>query len=595
MAFERRFLEEIKNRVTVSSVVVRKVKLIRRGHEFIGLSPFKNERTPSFTVNDDKHFYHCFSTGKHGSVFDFVMETEGLSFTEAVEKLARQAGLNIPVDNPQSAIIEKKRLGLIEVNIAANQWFRTQLMGRQGEEARAYLKQRDVNTFLIEKFEIGYAHSKKPSLMNHLMNQGFSVQKIVEAGLVIQPDDGSMPYDRFRNRIIFPVCDIRGRIIAFGGRILPSDYQSGKVAKYINSPETPLFHKGHVLFNFDKARQSAYEHKNICVVEGYMDVIGLARGGIHHVVAPLGTAITGEQIKLLWRLASEPILCLDGDDAGMRAGYKVIDKALPLLKPGYSLRFVQLPLGKDPDDLVKSQGVGVFNTMIEQADSMIETLWRRELTVAPCDTPERFAALQKRLKEIVDHIKDANIKIFYHRAIRSNLWQLENETRQQYSQKKKKISSLEAQQSALAVGNHHFLPREVMIILEFINHVHLLENELEYFESIEFMSPDLSQLRDEIVDIIYHHTPLDCEILKIHLNNRGYSSIMVRLEGMDMGITLIDPQSGSEDIIAGWIDFVKVQHKFLLEKELQELEESLPTQESFERQVAIKNEIDSLC
>ncbi|MEE3120414.1 MAG: DNA primase, partial [Pseudomonadota bacterium] len=394
MAFPQNFLQEIKNRISVSDVVGRKVKLQRRGREFVGLSPFKPERTPSFTVNDDKQFYHCFSTGKHGSVFDFLMETEGLSFLESVEALARQAGLQIPQNDPKSGEKARRQASLIDVTQAAATWFGEQLAKSHAAQARSYLEKRGVSDALVREFGLGFAPGARRGLVEYLQARDVTIDMIVEAGLAIKPEDGSVPYDRFRDRIIFPIQDARGRVIAFGGRAMQADAR----AKYLNSPETPLFHKSSVLFNFARARQPAYDTKSVLVAEGYMDVIGLARAGIDHAVAPLGTAITEEQIRLLWRLAPEPVMCLDGDQAGLGAAYRAIDRALPLLTAGYSLRFAMLPAGKDPDDLVAEGGAEAVQNVIGRALSMVDLLWEREVETAPWDTPERAAALKKRLR-----------------------------------------------------------------------------------------------------------------------------------------------------------------------------------------------------
>ncbi len=352
MAYPRSFIEEIKNRVSVSDIVGQKVKLTRRGREFVGLSPFKNERTPSFTVNDEKQFYHCFSTGKHGTVFDFLMETEGLGFPEAVECLAARAGIQVPAQDPRMQEKEEKNASLIDICEMASVYFKTRLGGATGREAYEYLVKRGLDDKLIQSFGLGYAPADRVGLTRHLRDQGIADKDIIEAGLAVQPEGRSDLIDRFRDRVMFPIKDSRDRIIAFGGRAL----EASVPAKYLNSPETPLFHKGRVLYNFAKARQSAFDTKTLLVVEGYMDVIGLARGGFNNAVASLGTAVTEEQISLLWRLVEEPVLCLDGDEAGLRAAYRVIDRALPLLKPGYSLRFAVLPQGKDPDDLVREGG-----------------------------------------------------------------------------------------------------------------------------------------------------------------------------------------------------------------------------------------------
>ena len=501
MAFPQNFLQEIKNRISVSDVVGRKVKLQRRGREFVGLSPFKPERTPSFTVNDDKQFYHCFSTGKHGSVFDFLMETEGLSFLESVEALARQAGLQMPQNDPKSAEKARRQASLIDVTQAAATWFGEQLAKSHAAQARSYLEKRGVSDALVREFGLGFAPGARRGLVEYLQARDVTIDMIVEAGLAIKPDDGGAPYDRFRDRIIFPIQDARGRVIAFGGRAMQADAR----AKYLNSPETPLFHKSSVLFNFARARQPAYDTKSVLVAEGYMDVIGLARAGIDHAVAPLGTAITEEQIRLLWRLAPEPVMCLDGDQAGLRAAYRAIDRALPLLTAGYSLRFAMLPAGKDPDDLVAEGGAEAVQNVIGRALSMIDLLWEREVETAPWDTPERAAALKKRLRAAVQQINDADVRALYAQEIKTRLDRLLGEQGVPYRTTgdrsgptnrqswRRQSAKSETRRSTIAQGNG-MPPREALIVLCVINHPDLMQKHRDLFETLIFETAEPRQV-----------------------------------------------------------------------------------------------------
>lgn len=623
MSLPQSFLEEIKNRLAVSDIVGRKVKLVRRGREFVGLSPFKNERTPSFTVNDDKQFYHCFATSKHGSIFDFLMETEGLSFIEAVERLASQAGLQMPARDPQAAQREEKRAGLVDVTTKAAGWFKSQLMGAAGRDARTYIDKRGVSDALVSAFGIGYAPSDRNALIGHLKGLGFSEAMIVESGMAIKPDDGGAVYDRFRNRLMFPIADNRGRVIAFGGRAL----DSSALAKYLNSPETPLFHKGHVLYNFDKARQPAYDAKSILVVEGYMDVIGLARGGFHHAVAPLGTAITEEQIGLLWRMAPEPVLCLDGDEAGLKAAYRVIDRALPLLKPGYSLRFALLPAGKDPDDLVREGGKEVMGAVIEKASSLVGMLWDRELAAAPWDTPERRAALSGRLRQAVRQISSPDVRKFYGEEIKQRLDVLFQENNAGYRSssrdsssrrgargggrggqngnggyygRQKSPASVQARRSVLVSGAGLLPPREAMIVLGVIRHPEALREHLDRFERLDLETEALGKLRSAIVDVISHKNTLDRAALKAHLFHCGHSDIITRLEQLPDArmLTFVREDSNPDDVRLGWLDALELQHKFItLAAEKRDAERDLATdttQENFERLKAIENELTAL-
>ena len=324
------FLDEIRARIRVSDVVGRRVKLTRKGREFVGLSPFNNEKTPSFTVNDQKAFYHCFSSGKHGDVFSFLQEVEGLTFPEAVERLAEEAGLEVPRQSGRSKQDVERQRSLLDVMELACAYFEKSLQAPEGHSARHYLEGRRLAPKAWKTFRLGYAPDSRTGLMAYLSSQNVPADMVEQAGLLSKRDDGSHQ-DKFRNRIIFPIADNRGRVIAFGGRALEKE---SKRPKYLNSPETPLFHKGRVLYNHHMARGAAHDSGIVIVAEGYMDVIALAEGGFPYAVAPLGTALTTDQLSLLWRMSPEPVLCFDGDRAGIKAAYRALDLALPMLKPG---------------------------------------------------------------------------------------------------------------------------------------------------------------------------------------------------------------------------------------------------------------------
>ncbi len=418
MSFPKSFLDELKNRIRVSDVVGRKVKLTRRGREFVGLSPFNNEKTPSFTVNDDKQFYHCFSTGEHGDVIKFLEKTENLSFLEAVERLASEAGMEMPRRDPQEAEREQKRTGLIDVMSAAQDYFRESLNRGKGAEARAYLARRGLSDATIENFGIGFAPDDRSGLKSYMMGRGFKIPQMVEGGLLISGEDIREPYDRFRNRIMFPIEDARGRVIAFGGRALDPRAK----AKYMNSPETPLFHKGRLLYNLARARKPSYDQGSVIVVEGYMDVVALGQAGINNAVAPLGTALTEEQIGLLWRLAPEPVLCFDGDKAGLRAAYRSVERLLPLLKPGHSARFSLLTSGQDPDDLVREGGRAAMDQVVAAAIPLSEMLGHRLLDNEKIETPDDRARLEAKSEEFLKAISDELVQKHYRRTMRDLLW-----------------------------------------------------------------------------------------------------------------------------------------------------------------------------
>src|SRR6202045_116327 len=343
MRFTPQFLDELRARLPVSEVVGRRVKLKRAGREWKGLSPFQQEKSPSFTVNDQKGFYHDFSSGKHGDIISFLMETEGVGFAEAVERLAAMAGVPLPAVTPDAARHEQRRKTLYDVMELAAKFFADTLASRNGAKARGYLADRAISPAVQLQFRIGYASGERFALKEYLGAQGIPVDDMVEAGLLIGGEDIPVPYDRFRDRVMFPITDFRDRVIAFGGRALEKDVP----AKYLNSPETPLFHKGATLYNIASARAAAHKGAALIAVEGYVDVIAMVGAGFDAAVAPLGTALTADRLALLWKTGGEPMLCFDGDDAGRRAAYRAVDLAMPRLKPGKSLKFALLPQGQD--------------------------------------------------------------------------------------------------------------------------------------------------------------------------------------------------------------------------------------------------------
>ncbi|MCO5091069.1 DNA primase [Bosea sp. (in: a-proteobacteria)] len=420
MKFPPSVLEEIKARLPVSAVVGKRVRLQKAGREWKGLSPFNAEKTPSFFVNDQKASFFDFSSGKNGDIFKFVMETEGLSFPEAVEKLAAEAGVVLPKITAEAQAREEQRKGLHEVVELAAQFFETELMGDRGVAARRYLASRGLDGEARTRFRLGYGPADRFALRDHLAGKGVSAELMTQAGLLVHGEEIAVPYDRFRDRVMFPIHDARGRVVAFGGRAMSAEV----AAKYLNSPETPLFHKGHLLFNHHNARKAAHDTGQAIVVEGYVDVIAMALSGFPQTVAPLGTALTEDQLGLLWRMADEPVICLDGDKAGRKAASRAIDLALPLLEPGKSLSFALLPDGQDPDDLARAGGRQAIAEVVGAARPLVDMLWQREVEAGPLDTPERRAAFERRLKEPLSQIRDETTRRHYRREMDERLAQL---------------------------------------------------------------------------------------------------------------------------------------------------------------------------
>ncbi|HEY4165225.1 MAG TPA: DNA primase [Reyranella sp.] len=414
MAFPPGFLDELRARVSLSDVVGRKVALKRKNaSEYAGLCPFHNEKTPSFTVSDKKGFFHCFGCGEHGDAVGFVMKTEGLSFPESVEKLAREVGLPVPRATPQERERAERASTLQEVVEQAARWFQKQLRLPVGRHGLDYLRGRGLGDDVIDDFRLGFAPDSRDGLLGALKREGATIEKLVEAGLVIQPptdpgERGREPYDRFRGRVMFTINDRRGRAIAFGGRVMGQGEP-----KYLNSPETPLFHKGANLYCLDRAREAATKDQPVVVAEGYMDVIALHGAGFTGAVAPLGTALTEGQLGELWKLADEPYLCFDGDNAGRRAAQRAADRALPLLRPGKSLRFVSLPAGEDPDSLIRARGPDAVRRVLDLARPLADVLWDMATDGKPADTPERRASIRTALRAKADEIADPSVKSLY--------------------------------------------------------------------------------------------------------------------------------------------------------------------------------------
>ena len=523
MTFTPAFLDEIRARLPVSEVAGARVKLKKQGREWRGLSPFNAEKTPSFYCNDQKGFYQDFSSGKNGDIFGFLMETEGLSFPEAVERLASQAGLPMPAQTRESEAVQKQRATLNQVLELAAVFFEAQLQARAGAKARGYLADRGLPLAVQQQFRLGYAPAEKYALRDALAAKDASVEIMCEAGLLIHGEDIAVPYDRFRDRVMFPICDRAGKVIAFGGRALAADAQ----AKYLNSPETPLFHKGSVLYNHHNARKAAHDKGGVIAVEGYVDVIGMSMAGFSHVVAPLGTALTGEQCDLLWKMADEPILCFDGDKAGRKAAWRAIDTALPLLGPGKSLRFALLPDGQDPDDLARSGGAAAVRQVIDAAKPLVDMLFAREVEAQPLDTPERKAGLERRLRDIIKAIADDTLRSHYNDDIRARLAKLFGRgprppasaatrawspTRPQWRGKNEPdlhggaslapvIGASLARSALFARSTTSMMTREALILLILLHQPVLLARHAEELSGLDFGSRDARALRNGLIDL----------------------------------------------------------------------------------------------
>lgn len=631
MKFSPTFLDEIRARVSASSVVGRRVQWDRRKTnagrgDFWACCPFHNEKTPSFHVEDRKGRYHCFGCKASGDIFTFLTEKEGLSFPEAVERLAQEAGLPMPQTSEEDEQREKLRTTLYDVMELAAKFFEEMLQSAKGARARGYLADRGLSVAVQQEFRIGFAPDDRSALRTRLAEKDVTVEQMAEAGLVITGDDVPVAYDRFRDRVMFPIRDPRGRVIAFGGRALSKE----ALAKYLNSPETPLFHKGFVLYNLDKARAAAHEAGEIVAVEGYMDAIALHRAGLGHVVAPLGTALTTDQLALLWRIAPSPTLCFDGDAAGLKAAYRALDLALPLLKPGHSLKFALLPEGQDPDDLLRTEGPEAVKAVIAEARPLADILWGREAEKARIDTPDGRASFEVRLSSLVREIGDETVRKYYGEDFKARLARHLapqggpslrgfGRGRARYVPAKPLIQArrgprarplphdysappsegLRASPLAQRSTLHELERRERLLLLGIINHPELLHDFLDDYAAAEFVSRELDSVKRQIIDMAALAEGLDGSAVKDHLKTQGFGPVLARLESQAARLNewFLNPGAASADARTALRQMFALHRKSVtLDRELKAAEAQFaadPTEEKLSALNQIREELAS--
>ncbi len=620
MRFPPSFLDEVRGRIAISAVVGRRVAWDRRKTnagkgDYWACCPFHNEKSPSFHVEDRKGRYHCFGCKKSGDIFTFLVEKEGLSFPEAVEQLASEAGLAVPQLSEETVEREKLRSSLYEVMEMAAKFFEAELQTARGAKARGYLSDRQLPVPVQREFRLGYAPDDRGALRSHLASLNIPVEQMIEAGLLVSGDDIPVAYDRFRDRLMFPIRDPRGRVIAFGGRALKADV----AAKYLNSPETPLFHKGAVLYNHDKARAPAHEHGRIIAVEGYMDVIAVHRSGLAEVVAPLGTALTEDQLALLWKAAPEPILCFDGDSAGIKAAYRALDLALPLLKPGFSLAFAVLPEGQDPDDLLKTEGAEAVKAVMQGAQPLSEVLWRRSLAENDRATPERKAQFERDLRQQMQQIGDETVRKHYLADLAQRLdglfrggSQKKNFRSGSMGFQRFRMPFLKKGQrpwdvaqpispalraSSAASAGHAIERRERLIVLCLINHPALIHDFLDEFLGLDLLSRELDSLRTQIINTASLGTSLDRDRLKTHLQERGFGPLLDRLttQAMRLNEWYLGPAAADDDARTGLRQMFALHRKTVtLDRELKAAEAAFgsdPTEENFNALAGLREQL----
>ncbi len=611
MTIPPRFLDELRSRINVSDVVGKRVKLTRAGREYKACCPFHGEKSPSFYVNDDKQFYHCFGCGAHGSVIDFVMRHDNQSFPEAVEALAAIVGMQVPKSAPEDIEKASREKSLYTMLDEAAKWMEVQLRSPIGKVAYDYMIERGVSDDVMRSFRIGFAPGDMQSIRKHIASLGYTDAQMIEGGVLKASDKGREPYAFFRDRVMFPVPDRRGRIVAFGGRVLPEhlrgpDREGYTPAKYMNSGDTPLFHKGKMLYGEPHARQAAMDGHSIVVVEGYLDVIACFRAGFRGAVAPLGTALTEEQILVLWKMIPEdskvPVLCFDGDNAGRRAASRACERILPLLKPDHSAKIAFLPEGEDPDSLVKKKGKDALLAVLNDAMNLVDFLWLDNTTGKKLDTPEARAGLSKTLDDVCGHIADRTVQHYYKEAFRDKIrqafayvppakqpWQPKRNTpfAKGGPQPLPPIVPLRRPKTAPSMLGPTALlaciinnPRVFSEVEEEVGHLHFSENRLD-------------RLRQHVLSTLASSPELDVEGLRTHLIGQGFEEelALVCHESTYTHASFSRPSKDADSALAGWREAWKTMQAYQAQDDLERAKAALredPSEENENRLNALR-------
>ncbi|WP_157217024.1 DNA primase [Flavisphingomonas formosensis] len=533
MSLSPQFLDELRTRTLLSALIGRTTKLQKAGREFRACCPFHNEKSPSFYVNDEKGFYHCFGCGAHGDAIRWMTDQRGLPFMDAVKELAQAAGMEVPAADPRSRDKAERASSLYDVAGKAAEWFAEQLAGIGGSEARAYIERRGVTPETVRNFNLGFAPDSRGKLKSALASLG--QDKLVETGLLIAAEDKE-PYDRFRGRLIIPIRDPRGRVIAFGGRIIGQGEP-----KYLNSPETVLFDKGRTLFNLDRASAASRKSGRLIVVEGYMDVIALDQAGIGEAVAPLGTALTEGQMERLWRLVDLPILCFDGDAAGQKAAIRAAVRALPMLGPGRSLRFVSLPAGQDPDDLIRTRGRAALEALLAEPEPLVDRLWRHELAAEPLTTPEARAGFRRRLANHAETIRDGDVRGQYMAEFRRRFDALYESAKPRARAPQQRFGgrqtrwqpafqpATEQAKSLAGSGMERLMTRAILAGL--LRHPREIAAHSEAIAALPLTDPPLDRLRSVLLDAAFGASVLEEQQLETILASTGLKGLADELRG----------------------------------------------------------------
>ena len=618
MAFPPQFLEELRTRLALSDAVSKRMRLIRAGREYKAPCPFHHEKTPSFYVNDQKGFFHCFGCGAHGDIIGFVMRHDNLAFPEAVEALAGEAGMPVPRATEEDKQKYERRKTLHDLVEQAARWFEQQLYAPAGRTGLEYFQRRGLDTETMARFRLGFAPGDSGALRQHLLKLNFAEEDMVTAGLLKRPEDGRTPFSFFRNRVIFPVTDRRGRVVAFGGRILEGDGP-----KYVNTSDTPLFQKGTLLYGLSRARQAAADGKPVIVAEGYMDVIALVRAGFEGAVAPLGTALTETQVQELWKLIPDaekvPFLCFDGDNAGRRAAWRAVDRILPHLAPGHSARVAFLPEGEDPDSLIRVHGPRAMQEVLGEAIPLSEAVWRMETEGKPTDTPESKAAVKAALEARVGQIADRDVQIFYRTEMRRRVDEaFAPPPRQRFDRgpwqpgqrpgqpPRRHVPGLPGLRTAPPPGHRRRNPgnlafaRERVLLAVIINHPELFDELGESLGMLPFADAGLDDLRRAVIESLSGPTEndsgLDAASLCRHLSSAGFDTIVGSLlsESTYVHAGFARPDASALEAKRGWWPTWRHLHHRQVMADLREAEAALARDNSeanFARVVALQQEV----
>ncbi len=573
MSIPPRFMEELRSRLVLSDIIQRKVRLTRAGREFKGCCPFHNEKTPSFYVNDDKQFYHCFGCGAHGDAIGFAMQHDNQSFIEAIETLAQEAGMEVPQQSPQDIQKSKEEKSLYTLMEEAARWMEAQLRDPSNKEAYRYITDRGMSEEQLNNFRVGYAPADRNAVRKAMQALGYTDTQMIEVGILRAGKEGREPYAFFRERIMFPVPDRRGRVVAFGGRILPDhlrppdsfsrggDYVP---AKYMNSSDTTLFHKGGMLYGEPRARQAAIDGHPLVVVEGYVDVIACAKAGYSGAMAPMGTALTEEQIMVLWRMIPDarkvPILCFDGDSAGRRAAARAAERIMPLLKPDHSARFAFLPDGQDPDSLVNGQGKKALESILNAAIPLVDFIWMYHTSGQNFDTPEARAGLSKILEDEVLRITDREVQHYYRQAFREKINKTFGSSYQKnYNGNKSSFVPYKkpANQPVTPMKHPSYSRDKLMeqiLLASLLNHPALFDMVEEEVGMLEIGEERLDLLRQSLVTHLSENANVQRDALLQTLSNDGYESEIkgILCEAVYTHASFIRPQTEIEDVQEGW-------------------------------------------